>query len=55
MSATMLPHVNAKEHSLSKSFKFLDGFGRVMVDKIEPFEQFLNSMFFAIIYIMHGL
>ena len=26
MSATMLHHVNAKEHSISKSIKFLDGF-----------------------------
>ena len=34
MSATMLPQVNAKEHSLSKSIKFLDGFGRVMMDNI---------------------
>ena len=45
----MLSCVNVKEHSL---IKFVDSFGRVMVDKIEPFEQFLTSRFFPIIYIM---
>ena len=41
----MLHHVNAKEHSLSKSIKFLDGFGRVMVDKIEPLNSFSTACF----------
>ena len=55
LSTIKLSRVNAKEHSLSKSIKFIDSFGRVLVDKIEPFEQLLASMFSAIIYIMYGL
>ena len=42
----MLPHVNAKEHSLSISIKFLDGFGRVILSHLKSFSTACFSQLF---------